>query len=271
MSQAASIYLYFVAAQNVIVPQYGNLALPMCYLEAGMMSQRLRHAALETGFGVCSVGDISFPRYGANLQLSPDQVLLTAMVAGPLAAAEADMSARTAGPATETTLEERIRATLSEQLPRHMVPATILCVPQLPLTANGKVDRKALMTMELVQAGEPAARHHVAPENGFEKTVVGVLAEMLGRDAISVTDNFFDLGANSARLVKAHQAIQAESGITFPLISMFRFPTVRSLAASIEQRTHQTSDNTSEAVKAAIDRADKQKHAIRNLRNLHKK
>lgn len=258
MGKSASVYVYLIAATGVIEPQYGKLAMPMCLLEAGMMSQRMRHAGLETGWGVCSVGDINFPRYADLLKLEPDQVPLTYMVAGPLPTVEA------VAPEAPLPLAERIRAALAAALPRHMVPPTIAVLPRLPLTGNGKVDRKALMAMPLdgVAGAIACDQPHVAPEGDLESAIAAVLEELLERNGISVTDNFFDLGANSARLVKAHQTIQARTGLTFPLISMFRAPRVRNLAASIGQAPEASAD----AADAAAARADKQKAALTALR-----
>lgn len=264
MGRSASVYVYLIAATGVIEPQYGALAMPMCYLEAGMMSQRLRHAALETGWGVCSVGDINFPRYADLLGLAPDQALLTSMVAGPLPPPEEPAPAA-------ASIEERLRAALTAALPRHMVPTAIVCLPALPLTGNGKIDRRSLMAMDLAPGASAAgAGPHVAAEGEVEEAIVAVLEELLGRSGIGVTDNFFDLGANSARLVKAHQAIQARVGTVFPLIAMFRAPTVRSLAAAMAGDAASAATATAGAQQAAASRAEKQKDALKALRNRHK-
>jgi epothilone synthetase B len=255
MGVAAAFYVYLIADPTIVAEQYGDgLAEPMVYIEAGMISQRLRHAAVETGFGVCSVGDIQFERYAEDFRLSKKQKLLTAMVAG-LVAPQAQR-------VPEGSLADRIREELSARLPPHMIPTLIAKLPALPLTGNGKVDRKTLMAMDVSATAGP--REFVAPENAFETTVAGVLSDLLRRERISMAENFFDLGASSALLVKAYHAITEKTGATFPLISLFRFPTVRSLAESIK-----VIDEPAD-IGASATRAEKQKQALRKLRNPQK-
>lgn len=256
MGDAAAFYIYLIADPTLVAEQYGEtLAEPLSYIEAGMISQRLRHAALETGFGVCSVGDIQFARYAQDFHLSEHHKLLTAMVAGRVASH--------AKIAPKTSLTERVTEALAVALPPHMVPAVISKLPALPLTANGKVDRQALMAMDLGEL--PGAHEHVAPEDAFEDAVSQVLADLLGQERISVTANFFDLGANSALLVKAYHAITEKTGAKFPLISLFRFPTVRSLAESTQ------ADATRAPSGASMERADKQKRTLEKLRKTNRR
>lgn len=247
MAKAAPWTVFLVAELQVIRGQYGNKAEPMAYLEAGMMSQVLRAAADATGFGVCQLGDLAFERIADRLRLTPSQMLLTSMVAGKL---------------PEPTLEhadgggwpDLLQAHLALHLPPQMMPATVVSLPTLPLTANGKVDRQALLAIQVEPGGERGA--FVAPEIGFEDTASRVLADMLGVAQVSATANFFDLGANSALLARAYVAIQRDTGVKFPLISLFRFPTLRGLASSLG------STPAAAAATAAAQRAAKQKAAL---------
>ncbi|HVR95768.1 MAG TPA: amino acid adenylation domain-containing protein, partial [Thermoanaerobaculia bacterium] len=119
---------------------------------------------------------------------------------------------------------DELRAFLRERLPDYMVPAAFLPLPALPLTANGKLDRRAL------PAPEPAARPVSAPpRNATEEAIADAWREVLGVPAIGVDDNFFDLGGHSLLLVQAHRRLRER----FPevaVVDLFRFPTVASLA-----------------------------------------
>jgi epothilone synthetase B len=253
MGVSASFFVYLVADLSVIGEQYGEaFAEPMSAIEAGMLSQRLRHAVHETGFGVCSVGDIGFAKYADAFGLGEQQKLLTSMVAGRVHPEQA---------VPAKALIERIREALVEQLPPHMVPAAIRELPTLPLTANEKVDRRALAEMDV---GAVAARHeHVAPKDAFEETVATLLADMLGVERVGVTDNFFDLGASSALIITAYHRIIEETGAAFPLIDLFRYPTVRRLSESL--RSSGDGDHS-----ATTTRADKQKQALDRVRKMRR-
>ena len=122
-----------------------------------------------------------------------------------------------------------LRDYLASRLPEYMVPATFVVVEEFPLTANGKVDRKALPAPELdrSQSGET----YTPPGSELEKTIVETWQSVLKVDEVGTRDNFFDLGGHSLSLIRVHGAIQKHLGRKIPMVEMFRFPTVETLAA----------------------------------------
>jgi acyl carrier protein len=235
------------------------MAEPMAYLEAGMMSQALRSAAPVTGFGVCQIGDVaahaSQDRLQDRLGLSATRLLLTTLIAGKLPAAPAE-------PAPDAQAwKDLLQAHLARHLPPHMLPASTVVLPTLPLTGNGKLDRQALAALptEGGAGGEPT---HQPPSGRFEEQAAAVLAQALGVPRVSATANFFDLGANSALLARVHGAIQRDTGTTFPLIHLFRFPSLRSLAAHVRPDAALPPQPA-----RANPRADRQKAALARLRH----
>lgn len=249
-SNAAPMYLYLVADLTVIEAQYGDLARQMCALEAGAMGQILRQAADTSEIGICPVGDISFERTADAFRLHEKQHLMLAMVAGHI---DRDAEAETLD-----SLDMRLDTALRDALPRYMVPQHCAALDTLPLTANGKVDRKTLQSLEV---GRRDADAFVAPEGSFEAAVSKILAELLDRSAISATDNFFDIGASSAILVKAYNGIKTETGRTFPLIALFKHPSVRQLAQALE-----AAPETPEKPDVA-SRASRQSEALKKLKS----
>ncbi len=89
---------------------------------------------------------------------------------------------------------EALLAAVRRRLPEYMIPAVLVGVEQVPLTANGKIDRKALA---LLETGEPAAGRYVAPRNAIEETLAGIWQELLGIERVGIEDNFFELGGDS--------------------------------------------------------------------------
>ncbi|MFB7464849.1 amino acid adenylation domain-containing protein, partial [Streptomyces sp. NPDC056224] len=121
-----------------------------------------------------------------------------------------------------------LREFLASSLPEFMVPAVCVVVDVLPLTANGKVDRKALPEPDLSDLAEV----YVAPRDAREEVVAGVFAEVLGLERVGVHDHFFRLGGDSIRAVQAASRLR-RAGLEAPVRDLFDRPTAAALAAGI--------------------------------------
>ncbi|WP_227982415.1 amino acid adenylation domain-containing protein [Nocardia spumae] len=113
-------------------------------------------------------------------------------------------------------------------LPGYMVPAVIVVLDELPLSANGKIDRKALPAPEL-----PARRGGagiVAPRTDTERDLAAIVTEVLGCEEFGVDDSFFDLGGNSLSAARAVARINAAFGAGLTIRDLFESPTVAALA-----------------------------------------
>jgi amino acid adenylation domain-containing protein len=127
----------------------------------------------------------------------------------------------------------QLRSWLQERLPEYMVPSAFVALDEIPLTPNGKVDRKRLpKPVESTRQSLPA----VDPRNDIEERLVRIWSEVLGVHQVSVTDNFFDLGGHSLLLVRVHARARQELDSELAVIDLFRYPTIESLAACLERR-----------------------------------
>ena len=126
------------------------------------------------------------------------------------------------------TLHEYGRARL---LPA-MVPSHFILIDQLPLTANGKVDRPSLPTPDFTRSREETG--YVAPRNNTETKLAAIWGRLLQLDRIGVNDNFFDIGGHSLLGIQVFAEIEREFGAAPPLASLFQFPTVAGLAQIID-------------------------------------
>ncbi len=129
------------------------------------------------------------------------------------------------------TLESgSLRASLAAQLPDYMVPSSIVILASLPLTANGKVDRRALPEP---QAGAYARGEHVAPRTEIERRLCEIWQEVLGVERVGIEDGFFDLGGHSLLATRVVSRVRADLSRELPLRAIFEHPTIAGLVASL--------------------------------------
>ncbi|WP_338264420.1 non-ribosomal peptide synthase/polyketide synthase [Corallococcus caeni] len=126
---------------------------------------------------------------------------------------------------------DALRAALRRSLAEHAVPSAFVVLERLPLTANGKLDRKALPAPD-VNRPELSEDYRV-PEVGLEQTLATLWATVLGVERVGASDNFFDLGGNSLLLQSVHAKLEALVGRKVPLVTLFQYPTVRALAGHL--------------------------------------
>jgi amino acid adenylation domain-containing protein len=130
--------------------------------------------------------------------------------------------------------DEDLRAFLAGKLPAYMVPAVFVPLESLPLTDNGKVDRKALPAPP-ERGRQRAAEIPRLASTGIEGRIAALWREVLQLDEVSPQESFFALGGNSILMVQVHARLQDLFG-EIPIVDLFQYPTVRSLAAHLASR-----------------------------------
>ena len=123
-----------------------------------------------------------------------------------------------------------LRAFLRAGLPEPMIPSAFAFLDAMPLTPNGKVDRKALARVEAAGA---ASSSYVAPRTAAEEWLAAVWSELLGVERIGAHDSFFDLGGHSLLAVRVLSRVRDAFGAELPLKALFESPTLADLAARI--------------------------------------
>jgi len=123
-------------------------------------------------------------------------------------------------------------AFLRGRLPEHMVPGHFVLLQALPLTVNGKLDRRALPAPE--GARPELARAYVAPRTPLERVLAGAWEEALGVDRVGVEDGFFDLGGHSLLATQMISWVRETFEAEVPLRELFERPTVAALASALK-------------------------------------
>ncbi|MBK3494742.1 hypothetical protein JFL43_07705, partial [Viridibacillus sp. YIM B01967] len=134
----------------------------------------------------------------------------------------------------EISLEaETVKSHLKKFLPEYMIPAALLEMKELPLTANDKIDKKALPLPDRIvfSSGDQAK-----PRTEAEEVLLNIWKEILETERLGTKDNFFDAGGNSMRLVMMHGKIEGKFPDKVSIADIFANPTIEKLAAIIENR-----------------------------------
>jgi len=123
----------------------------------------------------------------------------------------------------ETEWRDSLRRALKAHLPDYMVPAHLMFLERMPLTPNGKLDRKGLP--------EPDAslmqQAYVAAETELEQQIAAIWAEVLRLPRVGLNDNFFEIGGHSLLAIQITSRVQAELGLEVPLVEVFQTETLR--------------------------------------------
>ena len=157
-----------------------------------------------------------------------------------------------AAPATDEDLDATLRAHLRDRLPAYMVPASITVIDRIPLSANGKIDRRALVP---ASAG-PGTAASLATDR-LQQAVGEVVAEVMQLDHVDPYRSLFELGASSLTLVSLQRLIGEQLGRTLPLQRIFEGPTVAEFAAAIADGQATTSPLVSFGIRREGDERPK--------------
>ena len=127
--------------------------------------------------------------------------------------------------------ESHIKSFLETRLPAYMVPSHIVMLAEMPVTANGKRDRKALLNIDV----STETTTYLPPETKMEFAVQAIWSELLGQDSISIDANFFDMGGHSLLAIKLVSNISRHLQQQFSIAQVFDAPTIRLMANCLTQ------------------------------------
>jgi acyl carrier protein len=135
-------------------------------------------------------------------------------------------------PQRETSASE-LRGFLAEKLPEYMVPSAFVELERLPLSPNGKLDRKALPAPD---TDRPSGLAYLAPRTPTEEVLAAIWAAVLGVEKVSVRDDFFELGGHSLLATQLVSRVRDALDVELPIRALLEVRTVEQLAAEVEAR-----------------------------------
>ncbi|MDJ0659614.1 MAG: amino acid adenylation domain-containing protein [Crocosphaera sp.] len=130
---------------------------------------------------------------------------------------------------------KELRSYLEQKLPDYMMLNTFVWLEKMPLTANGKIDRRSLPIPDLTR--NESSETFMTPTNDIEGELVAIWEDILGIQPIGIQDNFFELGGHSLISVRLFSRIEQIFSVKLPLSTLFKAPTVRELAQQIQEIT----------------------------------
>ncbi len=130
-----------------------------------------------------------------------------------------------------------LRAYLRRTLPEYMVPSRILMVDTLPLTAGGKVDRRALAALAMGESEVDGMVDMPLPRSELERAIAEIWQQVLKLETVPLRRNFFDLGGHSLLLVEVRARLEELMGCSIAMPDLFQYPTIESLAGHLDTET----------------------------------
>jgi len=137
-----------------------------------------------------------------------------------------------------------LKGILSTSLPDYMLPSYFIRVEKIPLTGNGKIDRKAL---EAISIDMRSGAEYAAPRNEIEQKITDAWKKVLQLEKVGIHENFFDVGGTSLDIIKLSVAFKEIFTETETVVQMFRYPTISSFAEYLNQLKNGINDSTQNA------------------------
>tara|TARA_R110002073_G_scaffold107448_11_gene242165 strand:- start:281 stop:4972 length:4692 start_codon:yes stop_codon:yes gene_type:complete len=142
-------------------------------------------------------------------------------------------------------MKAKLRDSLRQTLPSHVVPSRWVCLNEFPLTPNGKIDRKALPRWNRDQGITPTPKSTAATNlDATQQKLETIWRTTLQLDSIQLDDNFFDLGGHSLLAVRAHRMLKDQLSASIVITDLFRFPTIRTLSQHIDAISTRQGDDS---------------------------
>ncbi|CAN5804272.1 hypothetical protein BH11BAC3_BH11BAC3_38380 [soil metagenome] len=129
----------------------------------------------------------------------------------------------------------KIKSSTGKILPDYMVPTDFILLDRFPLTANGKINKKALPVPE---RSATISQAYMAPETAVEKALAAIWQQLLGKEKIGINDNFFESGGHSLLGMSLVSAIRRELKVELSIRSLFEYPTIAILARHLQNQTN---------------------------------
>uniref|UniRef100_UPI0030EE9682 amino acid adenylation domain-containing protein n=1 Tax=Ascidiimonas meishanensis TaxID=3128903 RepID=UPI0030EE9682 len=199
-------------------------------IQIGFVMQSLFNEAAKYNIGLCNVGLIDERLLFDQLKLSHHENLVYSCLGGAIKAENKTEFIGNDQPDSEN-LSKELKAYLAGRIPKYMVPAAFTQLQEIPLTANGKVDKKLLNAYK-IEVKE--SKDYIAPSGEMEMQLANFFGTLLQIEKIGRYDDFFDLGGNSIQAIRLLTDIRGTFGVEISVRTIFENPTIALLSDHLQ-------------------------------------
>lgn len=198
--------------------------------QAGLVGQLLCNYGLQAQIGLCAIGAVNHQQVKQTLGLDNSQMVIHSLLGGKVDKAQI----QSPQPSTVPPLSHSDILTLHlrQSLPQYMIPRAFMVLDSLPLSANGKVDRKALPT----PLPDNHSNEYIAPVTDTQRSLTAIYQQVLGLEKVGTADNFFSAGGDSLLAIKLLGVISQTFGVTLQVAEVYRQPDIKALATAIDSK-----------------------------------
>ncbi|MDB9374690.1 non-ribosomal peptide synthetase [Nodularia sphaerocarpa] len=256
---ASAFSIFLIGDLQAISPVYGDKSRDFCLLEAGYIGQILMETAPNQNLGLCPIGDLEFDAIREYFALNEQQIFLHGFVGGTIDPSWKNIwlsPENYSNKITKTELvTQKLRQFLQQRLPEYMIPSLYIPLEALPLTANGKIDRRALPQPEdqFTQSELPL----IPPSTELEIALAQLWETILNVEVLSIHNNFFELGGNSLSATQIITQMRQTLQLDLPIREFFLKPT---LTEQVDLLKHQWKSRKESPVTIQIERIERSNH-----------
>jgi len=232
LHQESAFTLFFVANMEAIAPIYKEQSRDFCLIETGYMGQLMMELAPDLNLGLCPIGGFDGETLQQALGLSEQYKPLHALVGGAIAPKWSQQWMAVSVPPRTASITDTLKQYLEKKLPNYMVPTRYQLLESLPLTSNGKVDRKSLPAPTLGSQTE-----YIPPTTPTEKTITELWQALLEVEQVGIHDNFFEVGGNSLTAMQLLSQLQSAFPVKLTIAQLFGALTPAKQAQLVSQST----------------------------------
>ncbi|WP_414620769.1 amino acid adenylation domain-containing protein [Calothrix sp. CCY 0018] len=164
---------------------------------------------------------------------------------------------------------EELRGFIKHKVPEYMLPSTFVVLDALPLTSNGKIDRRALPAPD--NQRRDLEKAYEAPNSEVERAIAQIWQEILRLERVGVNDNFFDLGGNSILIAQVNNKLREDLHYDISVVEIFQNPTIKSLTNYIKKTSQAGSnfESINNRVQKQIASVNRRKNLIKRGKNIN--
>jgi amino acid adenylation domain-containing protein len=238
--EQSAFTVFLVGQLDAIAPIYGERSRDFCLLEAGYISQLLMETAPQFELGLCPIGDLDFAALRSAFDLDANHLWLHSLAGGAIDLAwtkQRQPLVAQPPPSPQTLMRQKLNDFLAQTLPTYLIPQVYIPLAALPLTANGKVDRRALPAPLEQLVTTP----FVAPQTDLERAIADIWQRTLGIERVGIHDHFFDLGGNSLTALQIIGQLRQQLQVELSIQDFFTQATIAEQAQILTPQISQDS------------------------------